>query len=123
MDHSFFQANDDIREYELWVATAAGPGKHSFCYSNRREQRIFQSSPSLCPSEVICLLLWLQNQVLQSTRLSKTGVVHLSFHLVAWNSHWCRKRWETVSHWSGCLFVLQLSFQEVYHQPIWTGKR
>lgn len=45
-----FQANDDIREYNPWVATAAAPGKHNLCYSNKKEEESFQNSPGLCPS-------------------------------------------------------------------------
>lgn len=56
-DHMLFQANDDIRECNPWVATAAAPGKHSLCYSNKREEESFQNSPSLCPSWMIFLLL------------------------------------------------------------------
>lgn len=52
-----FQANDDIREYNPWVVTAAAPGKHSLCYSNKREEESFQNSAGLCPSQMIFLLL------------------------------------------------------------------
>jgi len=38
MDHMFFQANDDIREYDPWVATTAAQGKHRLCYSNKRRR-------------------------------------------------------------------------------------
>lgn len=54
--HMLFQANDDVRECNLEVASAAAPGKHSLCYWNKRKKGSFQSSPSLCRSQVICLL-------------------------------------------------------------------
>lgn len=105
-DHMLFQANDDIREYNPWVATAAAPGKHNLCYSSKREEESFQNSPSLCPSEMIFLLLasgFIVN--IRARYCCHWDLVNLVQHssVFTCNTHRYSQRWENSSCYSESL--------------------